>query len=88
MMPLWSKDGKRLYFQDADQRLNAVEIKIEKGSVQTGTRTTLFSSNLPSSYDESGYDTTRDGRFLMIKYSTESSAPMTWVTNWNAELRK
>ena len=87
-MPVWSKDGKRLYFQDADQRLNAVDIRIDKGSVQTGTRTTLFSSNLPSSFDESAYDTTRDGRFLMMKYSTETAAPMTLVMNWDAELTK
>jgi eukaryotic-like serine/threonine-protein kinase len=88
MMPVWSKDGKRLYFQDAEQRLNAVDIRIEKGSVQTLARTTLFPSNLPATFDESGYDITRNGRFLMMKYVTETAAPMTLVTNWNAELRK
>ncbi|HET7442229.1 MAG TPA: hypothetical protein VFJ47_13075 [Terriglobales bacterium] len=88
MMPLWSKDGKRLYYQAPDQRLNVAGIKIEKNSVQVGTRATLFASNLPSTFDELSYDVTRDGHFLMLKYSTETSAPITLVTNWDAELKK
>ena len=88
VMPVWSKDGKRLYYQAADQRLNVADIRIEKNSVQVGTRASLFASNLPSSFDEAAYDVTQDGHFLMLKYSTEVSAPITLVTNWDAELKK
>ena len=88
VMPVWSKDGKRLYYQGADQKLTVADIKIEKNSVQVGARATLFATNLPSTFDESGYDVTRDGQFLMMKYSTETSAPVTLVTNWDAELKK
>jgi len=88
VMPVWSKDGKRLYYQAPDQRLNMANISIEKNSVQVGTRATLFPSNLLATFDESGYDVTRDGHFLILKYLTDISAPMTLVTNWDAELKK
>ena len=38
--PVWSKDGKRLYYLDANQKLSVVEIKIENNAVQTGARKT------------------------------------------------
>ena len=86
--PVWSKDGKRLYYLDAERKLTVVDIKIEKNAVQAGARKTLFQTNLTSSFDEAGYDVTKDGRFLMMSYVTDTPSPMTLVMNWDAELKK
>jgi len=35
-----------------------------------------------------GYDVTRDGRFLMLNWVTDTPSPLTLVMNWDAEYKK
>jgi hypothetical protein len=46
IQPVWSKDGKRLHYVDAGQRLIAADIRTEKDSVQVGARRTLFQTSV------------------------------------------
>jgi eukaryotic-like serine/threonine-protein kinase len=86
--PVWSKDGKRLYYVDMGQKLIAADIRAENDSVQVGARRTLFQTTVTLSFDEAGYDINREGRFLIVDLVIDTLSPLTLVTNWDAELRK
>jgi hypothetical protein len=88
IQPVWSKDGKRLHYVDAGQRLIAADIRIEKDSVQVAARKPLFQTSVAPSFDEAAYDVNRDGRFLMMDFVIDTPSPLTLVTNWDTELRK
>ncbi|MGC1451302.1 MAG: protein kinase, partial [Candidatus Sulfotelmatobacter sp.] len=64
--PVWSKDGKKLYYLDTSQRMIAVDIRTASDSVQIGAPMTLFQTGMRSSIFSEGYDVTRDGRFLVV----------------------
>jgi Tol biopolymer transport system component len=87
-MPLWGKDGKHLYYLDPVQKLIAVDVELGKDLVRVGRPVPLFQTGVRSSIGGGGYDVTRDGRFLLLNSTTESSTPLTLVTNWDAELKK
>jgi len=86
--PVWSKDGKKLYYLDGSQRMTAVDIQTAKESVQIGVPKTLFQTGVRTSIPSDGYDVTRDGRFLLVNSVIESTGPVALVTNWDAELKK
>jgi len=86
--PLWSKDGKRLYYLDPGQRLTAVDIQPDRNSIHIGTPRVLFQTSVRTSIAGEGYDVARDGRFLLVNSVTGSPAPLTLVINWDAELKK
>jgi Tol biopolymer transport system component len=88
IQPVWAKDGKRLYYVDAAQRLTSADIRTEKDSVQVTARNTLFQTSLTPNFDAAAYDVTRDGRFLIIEYVIDTPSPLTLVTNWNSELER
>jgi Tol biopolymer transport system component len=87
-MPVWSKNGKRLYYLDPTQKLMAVDVELGKDSVRMGRPAPLFQTGVRASIGGGGYDVTRDGRFLLINSTTESSTPLMLVTNWDTELKK
>ncbi len=84
--PVWSRDGKELFYLAEDRKLMAVE-------VTTGSR---FEAGAPKSLFEvrtgptSRYDVSPDGRrFLVISAQDAASAqPMTVVVNWHAGVKK
>jgi Tol biopolymer transport system component len=86
--PVWSVDGKRLYYLDARQRLVSVEVQAGKDSVNVGAPKILFQTGVRASSYGGGYDVTRDGRFLVSNSVNESPAPLTFVLNWDVELKK
>jgi len=86
--PVWSKDGKKLYFLDPLRKMVAVEIQTSGGSVQIGVPRVLFQTGIRHSITAEGYDVSRDGKFLLVNSMTESTAPVMLVTNWDAELKK
>jgi eukaryotic-like serine/threonine-protein kinase len=86
--PVWSKDGKRLYFLDGSQKMIAVDIQTTNDSVHIGVPKALFQTGLRSSIFNEGYDVTRDGKFLIVYSVVESTAPVVLVTNWETELKK
>jgi len=88
LMPLWGKDGKHLYYLDPLQKLIAVDVELSKDLVRIGRPVPLFQTGVRASIGGGGYDVIRDGRFLLLNSTTESSTPLTMVTNWDAELKK
>lgn len=79
--PVWSKDGKRLYYLDTGQRLTSVEVTADKNSVQIGAAKVLFQTSVRTSIAGEGYDVARDGRILLVNSVTGSPAPLTLVMN-------
>ena len=88
IQPVWSKDGKRLYYLDPGLKLAVVDIRTDAESVQISTPKTLFQTSVTQSTSGTGYDVTRDGRFLLLNWVIETPTPLTLVTNWDAELKK
>ncbi len=83
--PVWSRDGRELYFIGADRKLMAVEVKGTAKSLQAGVPKPLF--EVPVSAQ---FDVAKDGRFLMQAPTGQSAAnpPLTVITNWQAGLKK
>ena len=88
IQPVWGKDGKRLYYIDISQKLIAADIRTESDSVQVSARTPLVQTNLAPNFDESAYDVTKDGRFLMTDFVIDTPSPLVLVTNWDEESKK
>ena len=88
LMPLWGKDGKHLYYLDPLQTLMAVDVDLGKDLVRIGKPVPLFQTRVRMSIGGGGYDVTRDGRFLLVNSTTESTTPLTLVANWDGELKK
>jgi len=85
-IPVWSRDGKELYFLSANNKLMAVEIK-PGAQFQAGVPKPLFDVQLgPSSPN---FAVSADGRFLIATPVEQGAAvPMTVVLNWQAALKK
>jgi hypothetical protein len=83
--PVWSRDGKELYFISADSKMMAVEIR-------TGTK---FDFGVPKPLFDvrmdggAWFDVSKEGKFL-IPSQVEAAAtmPMTVVVNWQAGLKR
>jgi serine/threonine-protein kinase len=95
--PLWSHDGRELYFRDFDGAMWAVPTRLQPGFA-AGEPVRLFAN---ANYAHGGrrmsgrnYDVARDGRrFLMVKEAgraapAEGSAGLVVVLNWFEELRR
>ena len=84
--PVWSRDGKTLYYLDSALKMVSVSVTPAGDSVQIGTPHTLFQTGIRHSIPNSGFDVTRDGRFLVVNSVTENSAPIALVNNWDTDL--
>jgi hypothetical protein len=83
--PVWSRDGKELYFIAADGKMTAAEIK-PGTTFDYGEQKPLFDAHLaPFAY----YDVGNDGRFLIPVPPAKGIGPaMHVIVNWPAELKK
>ena len=86
--PVWSRDGKELYFIGMDGKLMAVEVTSGPGgSFQAGPPKALFDPHIGG--DRLGsFDVTKDGRFLIPAVAGQSGGPITVVVNWPSLLKK
>jgi Tol biopolymer transport system component len=85
VFPVWSRDGRELYFMGADRKLMAVEIKGGGKSLQKGVPKALFEVVAIAPFDVS-----KDGRFL-IQVPVEQAAsnvPLKVVVNWPASAKR
>jgi serine/threonine-protein kinase len=89
--PLWSRDGRELFFLAPDDTLMAAQVETEP-SWRSGVPQAILKG--PYAYAGAGrmYDVAADGRFLMIKPSaeTEAGAPrrIVVVLNFSEELKR
>jgi len=87
--PLWSRDGKELFYRNGDQMM-VVTIETEP-EFKAGVPKELFKGQFRGSATFFGhsYDLAPDGRFLMIQESQESIPPAIHVVlNWFEELKR
>jgi serine/threonine protein kinase len=84
--PIWSRDGKELFFIAADGKMMAVDVTESQGRFSPGVPKALFDAGLlPGAY----YDVAKDGRFLLPKPIEQGgSAPLEVIVNWPATLKK
>ncbi len=81
-LPIWSRDGKELFFIAADRKLMAVKVS---GSTkfEAGLPVPLFETHLGPS--NAWYDVGADGRFLIpTQIEQTATVPITVVVNWQA----
>jgi Tol biopolymer transport system component/tRNA A-37 threonylcarbamoyl transferase component Bud32 len=84
----WRGDGKELFFLAPDNKLMAVEVNAKESTLEIGNAEPLFEVH-PATNPGTHYDATRDGkRFLVCSAGEGSSAPITLVVNWTADLKK
>ena len=86
-IPVWSRDGRELYFISADNKMMAVKINTAGGKFQASVPQPLF--DIRMSAGAANFDVSKDGRFLIPTVVGEASnVPMTVVLNWQAGLKK
>jgi dipeptidyl aminopeptidase/acylaminoacyl peptidase len=82
--PVWSRDGKELYYIAADGKMMAVEVKTG-AKFEAGSPKSLFDAHLAGN----GFDVGKDGRFLIpVPVEQGGATPITVVLNWTAGLKK
>ena len=85
--PVWSRDGKELYFIDPGRRMMAVEIGAGP-KFQAGVPKALFATRLALGPNTT-FDVSKDGRFLVPNQVEDpEAAPISVVINWTAGLKK
>jgi len=86
--PRWRGDGKELFFLTPDNKLMAVEVTAKESSLEIGNAQLLFETR-PATTPGTHYDVTHDGKRFLIDVAGEgSSAPITLVVNWTADLKR
>jgi serine/threonine-protein kinase len=89
--PLWSRDGRELYYVTLDNAFVAVPVEASATTWRAGTPTILFRREYFVRDGSLGrqYDVAPDGRFLMLKRQAGTEpAHFVIVQNWVAELTR
>jgi serine/threonine protein kinase/Tol biopolymer transport system component len=95
--PAWARDGRELYYIDADDRLTAVTVRAKGATLDAGTPGAIlppiYVTNAPGTTYGRGYDVAADGRFLMIKSEDRANdqtagGRLIVIHNWSEELRR
>jgi len=85
--PVWSRNGKELYYVAPDNTLMAASVMVAGNELKLGVPEALFAEH-QRNFDAGMYDVTRDGRFLVSSGPNESAAPLTLISNWPALVKK
>ena len=81
--PLWSSDGKEIFYTTIDRMLTSVPVSEGAGQIHVGTPQPLF--RLPTNL----YNPSPGGKkFLLNLAGDQDTKPMTLMTNWTAALKK
>ncbi|MBI1803427.1 MAG: protein kinase [Ignavibacteriae bacterium] len=88
--PLWSKDGKEIFYLAPDKRLMVVDVKLLGTSIEQGIPKPLFDTFVDNYDAPNRYAVSRDGKRFLVNNSTDSdsSKPIMVVLNWTAEVTK
>jgi len=87
--PVWSRDGKELFFIGADRKMMVAEVMTASGNrFEFSAPKALFDSRISGTpWDR--FDVSKDGRFLMtVPVKQGASTPITMIVNWTAGLKK
>jgi Tol biopolymer transport system component len=90
-LPVWSHDGKEMFFVSADRKMMAAAVNSSAGGgskFEVGVPKALFDTRLDPGMNPA-FDVGKDGRFLIPTRAGQSAAaPITVVVNWTAALNK
>ena len=76
--PLWSADGKEIFYLTLDSTLVSVPVETAGDVLRIGTPRTLFKIG-----EEDTFDVTPDGkRFLVNQTIREGDPPVAVIVNW------
>ena len=85
--PVWSRDGKELYYLAGDGKLTAVAVSLGPSGISLGPPQPLFDLDPAglNSFDARPYDVAPDGRFLVVRaVGQEPSSPVVVDVHWTA----
>jgi eukaryotic-like serine/threonine-protein kinase len=86
-LPVWSRNGKELYFIAADMQMMAVAIESKGGKLDIGVPKALFPSQMvTTSATNVSFDVSTDGRFLIPQQEQVSGMPLTMLVNWQSRM--
>jgi eukaryotic-like serine/threonine-protein kinase len=86
--PVWSRDGKELYYVSSDEKMMAVELKAGQ-TFDAAVPKPLFGVRTDLTLFGDGYDVGKDGRFLIpVSVEQRGTTPITVVVNWPGALKK
>jgi serine/threonine-protein kinase len=83
--PVWSRDGRTLYYRQGDALIAAAVSATPTFAVQS--RRQLFVGPYEASGPHATYDVAPDGKHLLMLKAREDRAPVVMVLNWAAEVR-
>ena len=84
--PLWSRDGRRLYYRAGSKLMVAGIVMGAQPAV--GARTMLFDGPFETDQFHPNYDVFPDGSGFVMVRTNEESRRLVLVINWAAELRQ
>jgi eukaryotic-like serine/threonine-protein kinase len=85
--PVWSHDGRELYYVAGDGKLTAVAVSLAPSGIALGPPQPLFDLDPAglNSFDPRPYDVAPDGRFLVVRaVGQEPSNPVVVDVHWTA----
>jgi serine/threonine protein kinase/Tol biopolymer transport system component len=85
--PVWSRDGKQLYFISADRKMMAVNVTTGE-KFEAGSPRMLFETRIGNALGNR-FDVSKEGRFLIPTETEQANdSPLTLIVNWPALLKK
>jgi Tol biopolymer transport system component len=81
--PVWSPDGREIYYVQPGNKLMAVGLKITVDSIQPASPRELFVLQV-SETPVSPFDVAKDGRFLVRTDVPQASHSLTAIVNWQS----
>jgi Tol biopolymer transport system component len=88
--PVWSANGKELYFIAPDGKLTVVPVQATSADFKYGTAFALFQPRIVNTSIASNgaeFVVAADGRTLVIEAVDDVPAPITVILNWNGRAR-
>ena len=87
--PVWSRDGKELFYRDEADHLVAVPVDTSGATFVAGSPQTLFVLAPPTSVPDRGFDVSIDGRhFLIVREDASTQSPdIVVVLDWLEALK-
>jgi len=90
--PRWRRDGKELFYLDADNKLTAATVNGQGSAFEVGVVRPLFEVRpriaLYLNHLAPNYDVAADGQRFLVNTVVEQTTPIDVVVNWSEELKR
>ena len=84
--PLWSPDGRRLYYRSGADLFAATIVTVP--SLAVAARQVLFNGPFATDVYHPNYDVTPDGKGFVMLRPVDENRQLVMVLNWIQELRR